>query len=316
MAQNSERIKNAANYVVSYSYYTTPGPDNKNQLVLQVKFDADGINQLLQNAQVPFAGKQHRLTLVWVTIPSQQNTIILGANVDNPVVGNLQSSAKNHNVDILLPLMDLQDMNDVSVADVQNLNPSGAIAAAQRYGANSVLLGSFTPRGQQWDSNWLLEMDGTVQHWQLTGDSPAQIIDRLMTNLSNIISSQSQVLSAGGNKQVVRLRITNVNGIDDYAAVTNYLRTLSPVNDVAVVNVNPQDITVDVTTTGGQNALIQALSVSQQLVAEQTSPAPTEQTSNVDATPTYRWSPPSTAVNKVPTTAAPTSAMPPAQASQ
>lgn len=267
MRQIQSQIKQASNNVESYSYITNPTPTNNNQnnLMLQVQFYPQAIDQLLQQAGINHIQTSRPLLLIWLVVQNQQGLQFVSNDSSNPLVAVLQDNANRRGMPILFPMLDLQDLQNVTTNDVWQLNPKNVLTEAKRYSTQNVLEGKLFSTNGQWQAQWIL-LRGTAQ--PLTGSATgntqnqaiAQMIDQAANNLTTTITA-----SHTNSQQQVILHISNVNGLDDYADILKYLHTLSPVAQADVTDVNPDSVTVTVNINGGITALTNAISTSSEL---------------------------------------------------
>lgn len=312
-----DKIKNqlpqASALVQSYTYIKNQNGQNNN-LILQVQFDSRSINNMLRQAGIPLWSKQRPTTLIWLAVQTPRGQTLVSNNPTNPYAMVLQNAANQRGIPILLPIMDLQDMQNVSLTNILQLDPTSAMNTAKRYGANETLIGHvYLGNDGKWHGKVLLALTGNNSPWEIEGNDPNQvltaIIDKTATTLTANVDNNENFAPA--QKQTLSLHITNVNGLGDYADVVKYLRSLPPVTAVDVVNVNPNDINVNVDVLGGVQAFNEAISGGTQM---QALTPPTPQQPNTSAQPqTTVTTQPAAATNvqatagtQLPTTAATT----------
>lgn len=267
----------AATYVQSYSYVTNTNPNNptttnttatntNNSIILQVQFYPKAVNELLQDAGIKFWARQQRpQTLLWIATQTTQGKTIISNNSANTIATALQTSANNRGLPILFPMMDLQDMQNVGVNDIWQLEQQGVLNAAKRYGTQSILEGKiYLGSDQQWYAQWVLLINGQSIAGQTQGNNVNQVIATMMNKVADNVAAKDAKPTAVSAQQVT-LRINNVNGLDDYADIEKYLRSLPIVSDVQVANVDPNDLVINVTVSGGTTALTTALNAGTQL---------------------------------------------------
>lgn len=301
----SKKIKSAltqaSNYVQGYTYITNSsasnsnlnslamnaGNNSQNSLLLQVQFYPQAINQLLQNAGTQSWAKQQRpVTLIWLATQTPQGLAIINNNSNDTIATLLQNDANNRGLPILLPMMDLQDMQNVGVHDVWQLDSPGVIIAAKRYGANNILEAKISSdtKQQQWNAQWVLIINGQSMSGNAQGNNANQVIAAMLNKVADNVANKTANNNSVQTQQVV-LSVTNVSGLDDYADIVKYLRSLPPVTDVEVGNIDPENLSVNVTVSGGAQALANAINAGTQM---QSVPNPDPNSKIL----TYRWNAP------------------------
>lgn len=263
-----EAITHANGYVQSYNYVQT-GDDNSSSEGLHVAFDPSEVNMLLHKTGQPIWGKDRPSTLIWLAVQKGKQHDLVGSN-DGPVADLLQNTAEWYGLPIILPLNDLEDLANVSTNDVWHLNPAIVDLSIKRYGMQSVLLGHAEQTDDDsWQAEWLFSLNGESIHWHTQGKTLDENVNAIMSDLINAMATRFAVLSDNTIKQSVMLDVNNISGLDDYADVMKYLRSLEPVTHVEVTDIDPNYVEFTVTTIGGEQALVNAISSDHKLIFAQ-----------------------------------------------
>jgi len=159
--------------------------------------------------------------------------------------------AAGRGLPVVLPLLDSEDLAQVSFADVWGEFAPPLRAAAERYGAEALLVGRArsleTDRGRV---RWRLFTDGEVVAWE--GDlaaGPAQAADYF---------AQAQATFAGAADRV-RLRVGNIDTLNKYGQLRRYLLGLNVVAGASVERVRDDQVEFELTVRGDAARLAQAL---------------------------------------------------------
>jgi hypothetical protein len=111
-----------------------------------------------------------------------------------------------------------------------------------------------------------------------------QAVDQLLQQ-----AGATNVQTQGNNAaEQLTLHISNVGGLDDYANVLKYLRSLPAVNQVDASDINPNAVIVTLSVNGGIDALNKALATGTALQADTTN----NDATNGNNTVYLRWIPP------------------------
>lgn len=266
--QIKSQLKNAANFVQSFSYSNHPALNNQQNLFLKVQFNANSIEQLLQQATQSVWTAKRPMTLVWLTmVYSAQSKSMIDDSSNDIVVNVLHKDAQNFGMPIMFPTFDLQDSSTVKAEDICNQKVQAIQVGSMRYGVSSVLAGCVIKPvlGTNWISHWVFINKGKTTQWNTNGVSAEDVVTQAMLNASQSYGKKAPQVSDLATDVVV-LRITNVKGLDQYTEVVKYLRTLSPVTQVDLLTLDPDEIQVNVNCIGGQQALITALNAQSRLV--------------------------------------------------
>lgn len=279
-------IANPANYLTSYSYQDGALADGTSSLLLQASFDPKAVTTLLQNAQQSVWGQNRPLVLVWLA-DSQTNAtpVLIGANTENPLVAQFKTDAKTRGLPILFPVMDLTDMQAVTPAAVAASQLSTIQQASTRYNSDAILAVNLTQNNNQWNGTWTLISQGASSTWQTNGMTMSQAIQSGLDAVTNNLAAKFAVVANAATSNQVQLTVENVQDLSDYAAVTKYLKGLEPVTQAEVTQVTATALIFNLTVTGGEAALQQALSLDHHLQPVMAVPS----TTNSGTGLVYQW---------------------------
>jgi len=148
----------------------------------------------------------------------------------------------------------------ISVVPVTALDPSGAelatplsLRAAQRLGADAVLVGqgdAGAPNGQ-W--RWSLYSDAVTQDWSGALNAGVNVAT------DQLARAEREQTSAGG-EGIAMIRVDGIATLADYAAAARALESLPGVRRVQVQGVSPGMATWQILIRGGSQSLTLALS--------------------------------------------------------
>jgi hypothetical protein len=298
-------LKNPEPWVQQYHYFAaTKG------YTLHVQFDPAGINRLLQQVGIKASGTARPPILVWLAMDTPEGRMIVPNNPSESVVNTLQKSAEKQSLSLLWPELDLQDMNQLNVDQVSAFDIPAITAASKRYQTSVILIGQINQNpAKQWQAQWMLLTPGTKTNWSTSSQEANAMMPSVVNTVAGVLQKQHVTAAsaatvstptpsvnpstatenandngANPNNNVVTLKITGVNGLDDYAQVVKYVRTLPSITAVDANQVDAEFLVLNVTITGGKATLVQDLSNNDRLVPDQNTDS---QDSDVDLV--YRW---------------------------
>lgn len=280
-------IANPANYLTSYSYQDGVLADGTSSLLLQVSFDPKAVTTLLQNAQQSVWGQNRPLVLVWLadTQANAAQPILVGTNTENPLTAQFKNDAKARGLPIMFPVMDLTDMQAVTPAAIAAAQLSTIQQASTRYNSDAILAVNLTQNNNQWNGTWTLISQGASSTWQTNGMTMSQAIQAGIDAVSNNLAAKFAVVANAAATNQVQLTVENVQDLSDYAAVTKYLKGLAPVTQAEVTQVTASALIFNLTVTGGEAALQQALSLDHHLQPVMAVPSTTDSGTGL----VYQW---------------------------
>ncbi|PCJ45184.1 MAG: hypothetical protein COA74_16180 [Gammaproteobacteria bacterium] len=272
------------------------------QLMLDLVFDEMAIRNLLRDANLPRWGANRPQTLIWLAIGDQQQRFLLGTddesllkainqpfvNEDSPVQTNNESSetpveqaslnlkqiisdkASARGLPILLPLMDLEDSVNIDVADVWGRFISPIRQASERYASDAVAAAQLIREDDQWLTRWLLLHKGRTLSWEHQSDSIESALNVGLDAITDQLAAQYAVYEDSLQRNDILISVNNINRVEDFAALMKYLQGITSIHDVNVAKITQSVIHLKINLIGEQDALIQAISLNNQLIIEMT----------------------------------------------
>ncbi|MFT7414029.1 MAG: hypothetical protein ACI9FO_000684 [Methylophagaceae bacterium] len=232
------------------------------QLALVLTFNESAVNQALANSGLPIWSKSRPDVIVWLTIDNGQTPRILAADDDDTLyTKTLEQAAAERGLPILLPIMDLQDQNQLSIADLWAGIPTPIEQASQRYGAKIILLARVTVLANDVVKiDWQSIINGTIEQWQSNGKITStlqagidEFTDSLARDLTQVVTSQDQ--------QISMLEINSVRDYADYSRTMAYLSNLQYVSDLQMVALEDDKLAVTIQIRGDKSVFMRTLAI-------------------------------------------------------
>lgn len=243
---------------------------------LSIRFNADAIRPLVQKTGQSTWGQNRPSVIVWLAIEEEQQRRLIGQETDPTLQAKMLEMAKKRGIPIVLPQMDLEDINAVSTSDIWGQYPSVLQQASMRYGTKAILVGRLQNKGEnQWEASWQWLTDKEPFAWENTGTSVDALLadgfDRMTTQLKdNYTAKNAAAVQAGASAQkTILIGISNVRSVEDYVKVENYLESLDSISSVNVQQVLGDRAIFEVQPRKNQNTqtLMQAIGLDQQLMS-------------------------------------------------
>ena len=254
-------------YVSSFAYKNTAA-DN---LQVNIVFNEVMINALLQASSSKHLGKNRPVTLIWLARHTENGCKLISEDEHTAFVTKLEQIAHAHSIPIVLPLLDLEEREKIKIEDVV----SGSLQLqeiAARYKADVVLIGKIKNSAGAWQGKWtFLGKEGSELTTQ--GKTIAAQYTELMHLLTvNYMHRYGPDVAGNAAPDLVKLKIANVTSLENYAKILTYLRGLSTVTMVEVVDITGDGATFELQVDGGEATIKKILSMDRFL----------EQTTSVD----------------------------------
>lgn len=137
----------AQNYLFGFSYKSsseklTEGSRSFTALALQLNYEPQAIGQLLRDAQLPLWPSQRPTLLVWLVFKDQSGLHVVPQVIDFQAIN---SFAAYRGLPLVFPKHDAKDSVAISAEDLWALNQEKIKAASERYKADAILVGRYTP---------------------------------------------------------------------------------------------------------------------------------------------------------------------------
>jgi len=276
----SSVLADANSFVQQYEYQRTnilnhdlTQPD---QLALKLSFDANAVNQAIQQLQLPIWSKSRPDILVWASVDASDESAMVGLEMDSlGIIQPLTKAAESRGLPILLPLMDLQDQAAVKPIDIKDSNQSGLENASSRYQADIILTALVEQESESVTIRWRAMGSDMAESWQTQGtinDALSQGIGKLADKLA---LRYTQRVESGQPGQRLNLRISNVMNFADYNRLMQFLDQLDLITDIQVANLGEQQLDLNIAFQGSETVLQRMLNVGN-LLLEQDMPDGTD----------------------------------------
>ncbi|WP_207062033.1 DUF2066 domain-containing protein [Motiliproteus sp. SC1-56] len=254
-------MQNPSRLIKQFSYQSTNiprvTPDGRKVLAhrLRIEFAPELVNELLAQANIRPLGPTRPGVLVWVVEEKGGVREYLGRDAD-PVLEGMLGRARARGLPIFRPLLDLQDEAALPVSDAWGFFSRSVLSASQRYQADSVLVGRIYRISGGWESQWQLLWRGQTHEFEGRGDSlDAQLASAVDQAADRLFADFVGGGDMGYGEDGVMLRIDGVRDLDDYMAVTDYLRRQSPVEQLLVDSVADDALTLRLVLNGSLDQL-------------------------------------------------------------
>ncbi len=259
-------------YVQRYRYARMPLPADapagaRPGYRLHIVFDGRALERLLQRAGQPVWGRRRPATLVWAAVEEGGRRYLLGTGGNAALRKLLMEQAHRRGIPLLFPLMDLEDQRRLDFATVWGGFIDEVARASARYPAEAVLLLRIRRDGQgRWHLRWLLKNLSQVSSWTTTGDRLDGALALGIDGLAGIIASRYIVHAASRHGSQVRLRVTGVGKAEDFARLSRYLASLTPVKSVDISEVDRDQVVFSLQIKGDMAGLVRSLALGSVIV--------------------------------------------------
>ncbi|GAW85634.1 hypothetical protein bplSymb_SCF01002P005 [Bathymodiolus platifrons methanotrophic gill symbiont] len=126
--------------------------------------------------------------LLWLVIEQKGKQAFLDIDRNAKVEKAIQDAAMAKGIPLLLPLMDLEEKQAISVIDILAAKPDKILEASSRYDVATILSGKLVKKRTCWSSEWALHFNNKIERWTVSCTD-------LKTNLNNALQGVYEYLS-------------------------------------------------------------------------------------------------------------------------
>lgn len=243
--------------------------NEKNQqiqsLELWVQFDETALNDELRSYGLTVWGKERPSILVWLAHEGNESRRLVSIEESPEYLSMLDQRASARGVSLLFPLLDLEDTSRIRVSDIWGGFKEPILDASKRYQSDVVLTGKLIQiLPTLWESQWSVYIDGQAMSWTSQGELVEIVLEEGVDELADRLASR--YANTGSTRaEVIKLLVSDVNDLDEYARALSYLESLQSVRTVQVKRVSTDKVMFELISHGGLNAIDQAIALGKTL---------------------------------------------------
>lgn len=241
--------------------------EDEGKLMMAMQFDGTAVRQALAARGVASWQTNRPPVLVWLALERDGRRILVGGEDGVEERALLQSAATKRGLLLLFPLMDSEDQQRISPADVFGGFAERAAAAGERYGTAQMIMGRMHREGSGWASRWRLS-GGDNANWSSTGATPDELLDAVAGELAVRQAKRYAVLPSAEDRRL-RIQVSGVGNLRDFDRLQRYLRTLGGVAAVQPLSLEPDRVTLQLLLQTTSERILSALSQGRLLAAVQ-----------------------------------------------
>lgn len=250
------------NYLKQFGFIETDG-----RRLYEVSFNPNAVNRLLRQANMPIWESKRPYTLIWLAQEQDDGERYL-INEQAELLANstMVQVAKQRGLPFSFPLLDLDELMQVSASDVWGNFAQPMLDASARYDADQFILAKIFSLGeQQYRLNWAVYNNDSAQplitHWQrgeLTGALPT-----IMGDWVEAVADQYgqrfavQTLLSEGDR--IELEIYNLASLPLLLQAERLLADLAMVSSVQLNQLDTNRSVFTINILGREQDLIEAL---------------------------------------------------------
>ena len=262
-------LRNPSAYYYQYSYESTEKILNIDGVptparLLRIHFDPSAVARLLRQGVFPVWGSNRPSVLLWIAVSDDEGRRLLGESGDLSIVEHLKDQARLRGLPLLFPLLDLEDTRAISTAEVWGAFLQRVDSASVRYRPDSILTGRLLVDSLgRWTADWSYRIEDQWHSFDDVAFSSEEILDRVIDQLANELADQYALDSSRG---AVNMRVEAVENLSDYAELSRYLESLTPVVNSFVVHIQDDEVEFRLSIEGQREQLIETIELDEKMV--------------------------------------------------
>lgn len=239
-------------YLSSYAY-----AEVDTQVFLDFRFASQAIHNALVEARLPIWGNNRPAVILWLVVSGESGREL--ANVDHPLAQYASAVAKRRGVELVLPLGDLQDQMMVDAQTILQQDVESLRTASQRYAVSHNIGLVLSSRQSMWSGRGLLIESKQQSALRQTGAAAEVVVELLVETAINQIAAD-KIYVPSDTTLVHRLIVEGQSTLAQTRTLMNVLQELEFVESFVIRSLEPEKLTVDVTTHTREQPLISAIS--------------------------------------------------------
>lgn len=262
----SRLLQQPGRFVEQYRFEEVEGAADR-QLRLWVQFDGVALAREIRAAGLSYWGSERPDVLLWLAVDDRARRYLVSEAADSAGAEAVTRAARLHGLPVTLPLMDLEDQRALQFTDVWGGFLGAVESASQRYRPQVILVGKLDSSGAggSWRSSWNLLAAGTSQSWSGNAGDMYAAVQQGIARTTEWLADQYAVADA--RSSVRTLTVEGIRGVEDYARVSGYLASLTPVDRVHVARVTDQEVQFELTLSAQERSLLQVITLGRVLQA-------------------------------------------------
>jgi hypothetical protein len=228
-------------------------------LFLWVRFDSQAVDGLVRDAGLPLWSAQRPGLLAWVVVEGGDALDIVApeAGVDDAGVARaLDEQAWIHGVPLAFPLLDLEDRVRVQPGMVLQQDMEIIAEASQRYAPGALLVGRVrADAAGAWIAQWRFTEAQASKQWETRGLSATDTVTGLFGRIAAELAERYAVAAEQAEPGGVRVIVSEVRTLGDYARALEYLQSLDQVSGLSFSGAQGEEFTFLMQVRGGPEAL-------------------------------------------------------------
>ncbi len=267
-------VEKSARYVKQFRYVVRmdDGVDGfaSDRLFLKIDFDQQLVENLLRENNFPIWGRERPGSLLIISYDVNETIRLVSGDTTPRMIDLLDKAALRLGVPVLFPLMDLEDIALLNIADIVSRQYGNIATLADRYSPDVLVIGQIVGRsGQGWSGDWEVQFTDQVFKWEYRNASKQAVIDQVMEHLARILALEYALDDHRRSGQSLLMSVSSMNNIGSLVSVQRYLGALNVVDSVRVTLISDDVVTYELKLRNDAEALQRLIELGEVLEQEE-----------------------------------------------
>ncbi len=232
-----ELLDHAEDWVSEYRYLAQP--EGTEGYLLEVRFQPARVRAALRKAGLPMWPTPRPGILLWLAVEEAGARRLLESA--DPALEAAARTARERGLDLLLPLLDLEDRSRVQATDLLGGFDESVREASERYTPDGVLIAAGKrTRDGTWRMDWRLYLGEARLDWR-TRDTPleAAVTEGIQVLADRLARRTSPASGQEARQGVLLVAVDGVNSLAAFAQVHRFLAQSSVLQQVRPWRIAP-----------------------------------------------------------------------------
>jgi uncharacterized protein len=255
-----------ASLVEQFQYRGEEAEDEVDPLRLWVRFGAQAIDRLIDDAAIAIWPRTRPLTFILLGVDEGGARRVLAADDLGALPEAIRKAASARGLPIVQPLMDLGDRRAIGPTDVWGGFADRIVAAATRYRAEAIIHGTLNSVGAQtYDAQWTLLLGDERSNWSRSAVTTDELARLMVNSVADSMVAAFTPASGGAPGEAMEVVVHGIDSAGAYGATLSYLRSLDVVERIEVQGIGAGQATFTVHSRGGASALRRLIEIGNRL---------------------------------------------------
>lgn len=252
-----QRSKDISDYMLKFEY------DERvdGTLKLVVKFEANKINALIKELNLPLWGTRRPLVAIWLAIEDNWRRELVTQESYPQLEQLIYDTAARRGLPVVVPLLDLEDRALVGIPEVWGNFSEPVEQASSRYSAERSITARLynQANGNNWVLDWRFTNDDLFEANRLTGDKQQTIALMIDSLAAGLAAEYAVDPNSSGQLEKALFKLKGTQSFVDIELAKRRLESLSVVTQVIISSRNTTTVNFEVNHTGSISDFKKAL---------------------------------------------------------